>query len=288
MIRLAFSIELNYDIISPESDFIFSIHAAMTQQQILIHEQLDLSQSHGLSIHANPMDHTRVMRFRAKQGSLKVSYQATVDLLHVTAHPNQIQETHIANLPLAVLPYLYPSRYCQSDQFKDIVNQNFAQLMPGYLRVQGIRDWVFNHVKFQSNSSTDHTTATDTLQSGVGVCRDFSHLMIALCRALNVPARFVTGIDYGSDPALGPTDFHAYVEAYLDGRWYIFDPSRIAIPMGLVRLGTGRDASDTAIATIFGNVRGSAPIIAIEAVANADGRLQTPMQTLNAISVDAH
>ncbi|MFX8731703.1 transglutaminase-like domain-containing protein, partial [Acinetobacter baumannii] len=75
----------------------------------------------------------------------------------------------------------------------------------------------------------------DTIQSGRGVCRDFAHLMIALCRALSIPARFATGIDYGADPVLGPTDFHAYVEVYLSGGWYIFDPSGTAIPMGFVR-----------------------------------------------------
>ncbi len=78
--------------------------------------------------------------------------------------------------------------------------------------------------------------------------------MIALCRALSIPARFVTGTDYGSDPALGPPDFHAYVEVYLSDRWYLFDPSGTAIPMGLVRFGTGRDAADVAFATIFGSV----------------------------------
>src|SRR6185436_9685670 len=113
------------------------------------------------------------------------------------------------------------------------------------------------------NSST---SAVDTLTEQVGVCRDFAHLMIALCRAINIPARFVTGIDYGADPALGPTDFHAYVEVYLGDRWYMFDPSGVAIPMGFVRLGTGRDAADTSFATIFGSVQSASPIINIEAI----------------------
>lgn len=98
--------------------------------------------------------------------------------------------------------------------------------------------------------------------------------MIALCRAINIPARFTTGIDYGADPALGLTDFHAYVEVYLRGRWYMFDPSGTAIPMGFVRFGTGRDAADVAFATIFGTVESGAPVIGIQAVAGADGRLR--------------
>ena len=89
--------------------------------------------------------------------------------------------------------------------------------------------------------------------------------MISMCRALNIPARFATGIDYGSDPSLGPTDFHCYVEAYLGDRWYIFDPSGISPRMGLMRIGTGRDASDVAFATIFGTVRWTMPRISIRA-----------------------
>jgi transglutaminase-like putative cysteine protease len=111
--------------------------------------------------------------------------------------------------------------------------------------------------------------------------------MIALCRAINIPARFTTGVDYGADPALGPTDFHAYVEAYLGDRWYIFDPSGTAIPMGFVRLGTGRDAADVAFATIFGSVTSSVPRIAIEAVPGEDGRLVMPYHCAQALSTDA-
>jgi transglutaminase-like putative cysteine protease len=107
-----------------------------------------------------------------------------------------------------------------------------------------------------------------------------------MCRALNIPARFTTGIDYGADPALGPPDFHCYVEAYLGDRWYLFDPSGTAIPMGFVRLGTGRDAADVAFATIFGGVRSMAPRIAIEAVAGDDGRIVTPQHCQQALSTD--
>jgi transglutaminase-like putative cysteine protease len=110
--------------------------------------------------------------------------------------------------------------------------------------------------------------------------------MIALCRAANVPARFTTGIDYGADPALGPTDFHAYVEAYVGDRWYLFDPSGTAIPMGLVRFATGRDAADVAFATIFGSVQSSTPVISIEAIPGADGLLRVPHHSADALSTD--
>jgi len=131
-------------------------------------------------------------------------------------------------------------------------------------------------VTFQSGSSDCSTSAMDTIIQRSGVCRDFAHLMIALCRALNIPARFVSGIDYGADPALGPTDFHAYVEVMLSGRWYLFDPSGVSPPMGLVRLGTGRDAADAAFATVFGMVGCRPPVIAIDAVSGGQERLELP------------
>jgi len=164
--------------------------------------------------------------------------------------------------------------------------REFGQRWQGYARVQAIRDWVLERTTFASNTSNSNTSAIDTLLEHVGVCRDFAHLMIALCRAINIPARFTTGIDYGADPALGPTDFHAYVEVYLGDRWYIFDPSGTAIPMGFVRIGTGRDAADVAFATIFGSVVSGAPVIGIQAVAGADGCVRTPEHCIDAISTD--
>jgi transglutaminase-like putative cysteine protease len=122
----------------------------------------------------------------------------------------------------------------------------------------------------------------------VGVCRDFAHLMSALCHAVNIPARFATGIDFGAAPALGPTDFHAYVEVYLGARWYVFDASGVAIPMGFVRFGTGRDAADTAFATIVGGVQGTAPIMRIEPIANGQGDLVVPTHVTYALSTDAY
>ena len=107
--------------------------------------------------------------------------------------------------------------------------------------------------------------------------------MIALCRALNIPARFATGIDYGSDPSFGPPDFHAYVEAYLGDRWYLFDPSGMAMPMGFIRLGTGRDAADVSFATIFGTVVPARPVIGIEAVGDVQG-YATPLACDDALS----
>jgi transglutaminase-like putative cysteine protease len=111
--------------------------------------------------------------------------------------------------------------------------------------------------------------------------------MIAMCRALCIPARFTTAIDFGSDPALGPTDFHAYVEVYLGRRWYIFDPSNTAIPMGFVRIGTGRDAADASFASIFGNVTPQGQIVAISAQAGGPQGWAYPVHRVEALSTDA-
>jgi transglutaminase-like putative cysteine protease len=146
-----------------------------------------------------------------------------------------------------------------------------------------VLQWVQRHVTFTSNTTNGNTSAVDTLIEQVGVCRDFAHLMIALLRALNIPARIATGTDYGADPALGPPDFHAYVEVYLGGRWYIFDPSGTGILMGFVRIGTGRDAADVAFATIFGGVKTQAPVISAVPVAGSP----TPIHSAYALSTDA-
>ncbi|MET0517838.1 MAG: transglutaminase family protein, partial [Burkholderiaceae bacterium] len=146
--------------------------------------------------------------------------------------------------------------------------------------------WVQKHVTFASNTSNSNTSAVDTLIERVGICRDFAHLMIALCRALNIPARFTTGTDYGADPVLGPPDFHAYVEVYLGGRWYIFDASGTAIPMGLIRFGTGRDAADVAFATIFGGVQAGAPLINAWAVNDPARGMVLPQHCQQALSSD--
>ncbi len=288
MVRLKFSIELNYEITDPGCDFIFSIHAAQTLAQTVVSEALHISQPLLQNLYTDPVTHTRFLRMHAMAGALRLRYDATVDLNHFTAQPQHIAEVSVANLPGAVLPYIYPSRYCQSDRLHRLAVKEFGHLWQGYSRVQAIRDWVVSRVTFRSNSSNGNTTAVDTLVEEMGVCRDFAHLMIALCRAVNIPARFATGIDFGADPALGPTDFHAYVEVYLGDRWYIFDASGVAIPMGFVRFGTGRDAADAAFATIFGGVVGSAPIMHIEAIENSQGQLVVPYHVTHALSTDGY
>jgi len=286
-VRLKFSVALNYQVSATGADFIFNVQAAHTRQQRVLEERLALSQSVLLQAHTDFPTRTRYLRLKAVPGALRLEYQATVDVNHFTMVPKEIAEIPVSALPAHVLPYLYPSRYCESDKLHAFAVQQFGTLWQGYSRVIAIRDWVRAHVVFRSNTSNSSTTACDTLASGAGVCRDFAHLMIALCRAVNIPARFATGFDFGADPILGPPDFHAYVEAYIGNRWYLFDPSGTAIPMGFVRLATGRDAVDAAFATIYGSVRSDAPTVHIEAVANETGELVQPYHCTEALSTDS-
>ncbi|MFM1909175.1 MAG: hypothetical protein RLZZ591_2852 [Pseudomonadota bacterium] len=287
MIRIQLQLDLVYQIDPYGADFVFNIHAAHTACQRVSNERLLISQALSPQVHTDPGNGNRILRLRAGPGELRLSYSATVDLMHHVGNPLQIAEVPVHELPPEVMSYIYPSRYSPSDRLLRWANFEFGGLQHGYSRVLAIRDWVHHHVTFTPNTSNASTSAIDTLIERVGICRDFAHLMVALCRALNIPARFTTGTDYGADPALGPPDFHAYVEAYLGHRWYIFDPSGTAIPMGLVRFGTGRDAADVAFATIFGSVQSQAPVIRAWAVDDpAQGYVQ-PRHSTQALSTDS-
>jgi transglutaminase-like putative cysteine protease len=287
MNRLELQVDLNYVVAEPGADFVFNIHAAQTPSQVLSNERLVLSQPLWPEVQTDAVSHNRYLRLQAAPGVLQLSYAVTVDLTHHRADPALLEEVPVSRLPLSVMGYIYPSRYCQSDRLMTLANKQFGHLRPGYGRVQAIRDWVQDHVTFKWNTSNSMTSAIDTLTDRVGVCRDFAHLMIALCRALNIPARFATGTDYGSDPLLGPPNFQAYVEVYVGDRWYIFDPSGTVIPMGLVRFGTGRDAADVAFATIFGSVQSAPPLVRSVAFEDPTRGIELPRGCTEALSTDS-
>ena len=286
MVRLEFSTELGYEVMEPGCSFIFSIQAACTSRQRVVSERLAINQAVPTSAYIDPATQSRYLRLSASAGPLTVRYSADVELTHYEAQPDQLVEVAPSDLPGNVLPYLYPSRYCPSDRVLNLASREFGSLPMGYSRAQAVCDWVGQHVTFRSNTSNSNTSALDTLIDRVGVCRDFAHLMITLCRACNLPARMASGIDYGADPALGPPDFHAYVEVFLGDRWYIFDPSGTAISMGFVRFATGRDAADIAFATIFGGIMAAQPIISIRAVQNSLGQVAVPRHVSHALSTD--
>ena len=184
----------------------------------------------------------------ADGGSLSVQYEAVVSVTHSSGIVADIEEVPPGRLPLSILPYTYPSRYCQSDRLMRMAQSEFGRMEPGFTRVLAICDWIYRRVDYLSGTTNAHTSAFETATERQGVCRDFAHLGIAFCRALNIPARFVSA--YALE--LQPQDFHAVFEAYLGGRWWLFDPTRLVPLDGLVRIGTGRDAADIAFATIWG------------------------------------
>jgi transglutaminase-like putative cysteine protease len=163
-------------------------------------------------------------------------------------------ERPAADLPDDTLLFTLPSRYCLPDLLGDEAWSRFGGLTPGYGRVQAICDYVHDHLTFAYGSTTATSTAADVFASGRGVCRDFTHLAISFCRALNIPARYVFGylpdMDVPPDPA--PMDFAAWMEVWLGDRWWTFDPRNNTRRKGRIVIGRGRDASDVAMATTFG------------------------------------
>jgi transglutaminase-like putative cysteine protease len=154
----------------------------------------------------------------------------------------------IQDLPDAVLSYLLPSRYCESDRFYQMATEITAGQRPGYDQVVAIVNWLRQNVNYQPGSSTVPISATEVNSRRIGVCRDLAHLGIALCRSISIPARMVVGYLY----QLEPMDLHAWFEAYVGGRWYTFDATQVDLHGGYVAVGYGRDAADVAIYSQFG------------------------------------
>ena len=138
--------------------------------------------------------------------------------------------------------------------------KKFGHINTVYEKVLAITDWIYSNIEYVLGSTNAQTSAMDTLIERVGVCRDFAHLGIALCRALSIPARYFTGYAY----QLSPQDFHACFEAYIDGNWIVFDPTKLAPLNGLVKIANGRDAADSAVASIFGAAQGTDVTVSCE------------------------
>ncbi len=168
--------------------------------------------------------------------------------------PEAIQMA-IEDLPDEVLHYTLPSRFCLSDVLSDTAWQLFGNTQPGWARVQAVCDWVHNNIRFQYGTSNPLTTSVDIYEQRVGVCRDFTHLAVTFCRALNIPTRYVFGYlpDIGVPAPDSPMDFCAWMEVFLDGRWWTFDPRNNTPRIGRVLIGRGRDALDVAMVTSYGS-----------------------------------
>jgi transglutaminase-like putative cysteine protease len=194
-------------------------------------------------------------RLTLPPGQTVLRYDAQVEVADVfdDADPNA-RQIPVESLPDDAMVYLLPSRFCLSDVLRDDAWQLFGATDPGWPRVAAVCDWVHQNVQFQVGSSSPLTSALDVWQSRFGVCRDFAHLGLTLCRSLNIPARYVFGYlpDIGVDPPYPPMDFCAWFEAYLGNRWWTFDPRNNEPRIGRVVIGRGRDALDVAMVTSYG------------------------------------
>jgi transglutaminase-like putative cysteine protease len=241
---------LHYEVLE-RSTVLLGIHAMPTPDQTLRDEVFTVTP--GVRWEELPREAGGNRYFRLDTGDatqLEITYATAAETRHTLVSHDEIHHVPIARIDPARIPYLFPSRYCQSDRLWRLAMKMFGGISHPYDQVLAISDWIFENIDYLAGTTNVETSAFDTVTQRAGVCRDFAHLGIALCRALSIPARYFTG--YACH--MQPPDFHACFEACIGDRWFVFDPTRLAALDGLVRIATGRDAADTAVATIFGRM----------------------------------
>jgi transglutaminase-like putative cysteine protease len=194
-------------------------------------------------------------RLLAPPGRLRLTTDAVIGESGLPDEVSRVagQDT-VQDLPEDTLLFLLGSRYCETDLLLATAWQLFGGVAPGHTRVQAICDYVHRHIRFDYQSARATRSANETFRERIGVCRDYAHLAIAFCRCMNIPARYCTGYlsDIGTPLPYPPGDFAAWFEAWIGGRWYLFDPRNNEPRIGRVLMARGRDACDVAIATTFG------------------------------------
>ncbi|RDC63407.1 transglutaminase-like domain-containing protein [Adhaeribacter pallidiroseus] len=242
---------LEYQVLQP-STFILNIHALRTPTQTVLEESLVVDPEIRVEEFSSGPGANRFVRLEITEPvTFKIAYQATVEpVTQVIDLTPGMEPTPIMQLDASVLSYLNPSRYAQSDKLQRLASSKFDKYPGAFEKVLAITDWIYENVEYLSGSTNSQTSAYDTVSERAGVCRDFAHLGIALCRALSIPTRYFTAYAF----KLNPPDFHACFEAYIGGNWLIFDATKLAPLNGLVKIANGRDAADVAVASIFGNV----------------------------------
>ncbi len=243
------SCQLEYDLHDPAT-FLFALKCLQTGGQHIISESLTTTPAveiEDFHIHSGMNRFSRIRTLNP--GDFSISYEAEMDVSTRIVKLGTLGADPTSEMNPEGIPFLFPSRYCQSDIMRQQANELFGNIQGSYAIATAVSAWIFENISYVSGSSGETSSAIDTMQDKRGVCRDFAHLGIALCRALNVPARYATVYAY----QLNPPDFHAVFEVFIDGWWYLFDATHLAPLNGLVRIATGRDAADAAVCTIFGN-----------------------------------
>jgi len=207
----------------------------------------------------------RVTRVEVPPGLVTFSNRFTIhDSGNLDETPPDAVLEPVINLPDVVLEFLLASRYCESDKLADFAWSMFGGMSGGYQRVKAICNFVHAKIRFSYPDARPTRSASDSMVEGVGVCRDYAHLAIALCRCMNIPARYCTGYlgDIGVPVDINPMDFSAWFEVFIDGRWYTMDARHNHARIGRIVMGRGRDAADVALSTAFG----SAALVRFEVV----------------------
>jgi transglutaminase-like putative cysteine protease len=230
---------------------ILNIHPQKTKYQTLTEENFTITPSIQTTELTESSGENRLVRLDIfEKTEINITYSAIAETSMSKFDWKDLDDVPLSQFDRETLGYVSPSRYCQSDKLYRLADKKFGMIDNGYMKVTAICDWIYENVQYLSGSTNSQTSAFDTLTERAGVCRDFAHLGIALCRALTIPARYFTGYSY----LLKPADYHACFEAYLGGRWIIFDATRLAPLNGLVRIATGRDAADAPFASLFGDI----------------------------------
>ncbi len=196
-----------------------------------------------------------VRRFELPAGRTTVHHDAFVSLSSLPENQNIGDALlPVGEMTPELLRYTLPSRYCDSDRLMDFAFEHFGQVAHGRPRVQAICDWVHENIEYRWGSGSPHTTASEVLAQGFGICRDFAHVAIALCRCFNLPARYVTGHlpDVAAQDAGGAMDFHAYFQVYFGGRWNTYDARFNVARIGRIHIACGFDAVECAFSTLYG------------------------------------
>ena len=249
--RFSISSQLDYDV-AEETTLILNIEAQRGGRQRVLSESLILPPGIVTDAHEVPETGNRYRRLILPVGKHHIAYSAEVETSPTVDDVVSVGEVPITDMPFDVIPHLYPSRYCQSDRLARFAWRQFGNIATGHEKIEAICNWIYENVDYLAGSSDGSTSAYDTFTLRAGVCRDFAHLGITFARALGIPARFVSA--YALD--LVPQDFHAVFEAYLGGRWYLFDATRLCPLDGVIKIAVGRDAADSAFATYYGKMTG--------------------------------
>ncbi len=245
-LRLNIEANLIYRMAQPV-DVLLSIEAAQLPDQVMISDQLTVDGVGPLRPIAGE-DGIGQRTWMRSEGEFHAHYQAVINVDRRPVSIDELTITPRRELPPEVIPYLWPSRYCEADRFEAFVEREFPGDNHG-AKILAMSKWIHEHLYYCSGTSDASTTAVDVFVSRQGVCRDFAHLLASFARAAGVPARLVSAYAWQLDPP----DFHAVVEVWLAGDWYLVDPTELAPLDGMVRIAVGRDATDIAFMTVFGS-----------------------------------